>query len=647
MNKPMLAALVPPDQSAIITFGLYTAVVLALAWFSHRVRTGRSFLSEYFLGSRGLGVIAFTLTFGATSASAGSFAGVPSLIYSHGWSVALWISSYMVVPLCAMALLGKRLNQVSRSTGAITLPEILRERFGSPRLEAISSLLLIFMLSLYLIPQFKLASLILKQLLAGSHSLQIASAWITTFQHGTGWFTTVDSEYLICLLFFAVIVVVYTTFGGFRAVVWTDVLQGFIMLCGIGVLLILTLRQAGGLTAATTEVAKQVPPKLGHVQFSTDRPSVQSLRIASETWFSTTNESTGQRRLFRTNEVAVIPAGGTTSRPVKAVELVDSSRESGAVPRSIQQLPEHVDPRLEGFEPYAYGADDQGAYLRCPGPSATNPAGFLSLGLAISMFIYWPLSGTGQPGNMVRLMAFRDSRTLKRSIALLSLYFGVIYFSLVIVFCSARAVLPGLDHTPDRIMPVLSFQISRVAQMPWLAGLLVAAPFAAAMSTVDSFMLMISSAMVRDIYQRNINPDCSEKRIKRMSYACMALVGIAVTLGAVNPPRFMQYLIVFTGGGLSVSFLVPVAMALYWPRTTSSGAAAAMISGFLVYLGLYVAGYIINGSARPLNVLEVDPLIWGFAASIVVGITVSYLGQPPPETLVARFFWKTLKRIPD
>ena len=647
MNESMFAAIEIPHQSAILTFSLYTAVVLALAWFSQRVRSGRSFLSEYFLGSRGLGVVAFTLTFGATSASAGSFAGVPSLIYAHGWSVALWISSYMVVPLCAMALLGKRLNQVSRSTGAITLPEILRERFRSPRLETLSSLLLIFMLSLYLIPQFKLASLILKQLLAGSSSLQTVSLWVTTFQHRTGWFTTVDAEYLLCLLFFAAIVVVYTTFGGFRAVVWTDVLQGFIMLSGIGILLVLTLGQAGGLTTATTEVAKQVPPQLGFVQFSTNRPVAQSLRIVSETWFETTVESTGQRRLFRTNEVAVIPAGNTTSRPVKAVELVGSSQDSGAVPLSIPPLPENVNPRLDGFEPYAHGAGDMGAYLRCPGPSATNSAGFLSLGLAISMFIYWPLSGTGQPGNMVRLMAFRNSQTLKRSIALLSLYFGFIYFSLVIIFCSARAVLPGLDHTPDRIMPVLSFHISRVAQMPWLAGLLVAAPFAAAMSTVDSFMLMISSAVVRDIYQRNIDPDCSEKRIKRMSYACMALIGIVVTLGAVNPPQFMQYLIVFTGGGLSVSFLVPVAMALYWPRTTSAGAAGAMISGFLVYLGLYIAGYIINGSPRPLNVLEFDPLIWGFAVSIVVGVIVSYLGQPLPERLVARFFREATRPISD
>ena len=46
-----------------------------------------------------------------------------------------------------MGLLGKRLNQVSKKTGAITLPDILRERFDSSRLAIVTSLLLVFLLT--------------------------------------------------------------------------------------------------------------------------------------------------------------------------------------------------------------------------------------------------------------------------------------------------------------------------------------------------------------------------------------------------------------------------------------------------------------------------------------------------------------------
>ena len=209
-------------------------------------------------------------------------------------------------------------------------------------------------------------------------------------------------------------------------------------------------------------------------------------------------------------------------------------------------------PALGDIKPYAYGADTPGVYVSAPGPSATSDNGFLPLGLAVSFFVFWALSGTGQPGNMVRLMAFDSSKTLKRAIASLSMYFSLIYFPLVIIFCCARLLEPGLDQTPDRIMPAMAFLLTENAGIPWLAGLIIAAPFAAAMSTVDSFMLMISSSFVRDIYQREFKPDAKEKTIKMLSYSCTIGIGIIATLGAAYPPQFLQYVIVFSGGGPSV-----------------------------------------------------------------------------------------------
>ena len=135
-----------------------------------------------------------------------------------------------------------------------------------------------------------------------------------------------------------------------------------------------------------------------------------------------------------------------------------------------------AEPRIIELLPYARGDGDQGTYMRAPGPSPTDPDGFLPLGLAISFFAFWALSGTGQPGNMVRLMAFTGVGTLKRAIASLSVYFALIYFPLVIIFCCARILAPGLDHTPDRIMPVMAYLLSDGAGIPWLAGLLIAAP---------------------------------------------------------------------------------------------------------------------------------------------------------------------------
>ena len=70
-----------------------------------------------------------------TAISGGSFTGFPALIYTYGWVLALWIASYMVVPMTAMVWLGKRLNQVAGPvSGAVTVPDVFRDRFASPAL---------------------------------------------------------------------------------------------------------------------------------------------------------------------------------------------------------------------------------------------------------------------------------------------------------------------------------------------------------------------------------------------------------------------------------------------------------------------------------------------------------------------------------
>jgi Na+/pantothenate symporter len=609
-------------------FVVYTAVVFALAWLSHRVLAGRSFLGEYFLGSRSLGMVALALTFGATSASAGSFAGFPALIYTHGWVLALWIASYMIFPLCGMGLLGKRLNQVARRTGAITIPDILRARFGSPGLALLSTVLMAFLLAVYLIPQFKLAALIMEQLL-GRNALFQSTALGLAAAAGGALPGGESAEYLLGLFLFAGLVVLYTTFGGFRAVVWTDILQGFVMVAGVLIMLGITLALVGGLGTATEQLKRMTPPRVGEVVFTTAEPAPpEGHRIPADTWLLF-DGSDGAPRLIRTNQPAAIVGADTASAPVLAVE-VTTPAEAEAV---LAQFPEGRPPPLPAgvaarpgtMHDYAHGAAQPGTYVTAPGPSADDTGGFLPLGLAVSFFVFWALSGTGQPGNMVRLMAFDTTRTLKRAIAALSVYFMLIYFPLVVIFACARVLAPALDQTPDRIMPVMAFFLPDAAGVPWLAGLLIAAPFAAAMSTVDSFMLMISSSVVRDVYQQHINPAAPERTLKRLSYACTLVVGIAATVGAVYPPRFLQYLIVFTGGGLAVAFLVPVALGVYWPRFNKAGAYAAMLGGVGVYLLLYLTGFLLYGGTNPVRPLGLDPLIWGFAASLAFGWGGTYL----------------------
>jgi len=155
------------------------------------------------------------------------------------------------------------------------------------------------------------------------------------------------------------------------------------------------------------------------------------------------------------------------------------------------------------------------------------------------------------------------------------------------------------------------------------------------MSTVDSFLLMISSSAVRDIYQRTLRPGVSDETVRRASYATTVLVGVVVTLVATRPPDFLQTIIVFVGGGFAAAFLAPMFLGLFWKGMTRQGALAAMAGGLVIVLLL---GSPIFFGGRRLDILGIDPMVWGLLGSAVLGIGVSRLSGPPPKHLFARYF---------
>lgn len=498
---------------------------------ANRASEKGGFLKSYFLGNRGLGSWSMALT--ATVMSGGTFMGFPSLVYQYGWVLALWIASYMVVPLCTFAVLGKRMGQLSRLTGAITLPDLLRERFSSPRLGAIASGLMIFILAFSLLAQFKAGAIILQLVLPAIPGLPLEGSFLGQ-----------SPGFMYGLVIFTLVVVTYTVYGGFLAAVWTDVFQSVLMAIGILILFPLALFKAGGLAAATAAGVQQ----------------------------------------------------------------------AGA-----------------GF-----------AYA----PGAGTGREFLPIGLAVSFFFMWSIAGMGQPATLVRLMAFRDTKTLRHAIFLLAVYNTLIYIPLVLIFICARAVLPALAK-PDEVMPRMALTVAS----PLLAGLILAAPFGAVMATVSAFLVQISSALVQDIYHRFINPNASEQTLKRLSHLGIVVVALIAATATIRSPKFLQAIVVFTGGAAACAYLFPAIMAAFWSRATARGAVASMLAGVLTVLGLYIPGWIATwldpkydpgidaqSSFYPLYLGGMAPFVWGLLASVIAGILFSLWDKRPAPAVVERFF---------
>ena len=580
-------------NSALVTFAIYLLGVFFLAWLSSRVRQKKEFVGEYFLGGRSLGLWAFALTFAATSSSGGSFMGFPSLIYTHGWVLALWIASYMLVPIVGMGLLGKRVNRLARQSGAVTVPDLIKARFKSETVGMIATLLVLFFMFFYLLAQFKAGSKIMTTLLEEVAIYQSAVNAVGSATDGLPWIGSAEPDYVLCLLVFAFSVIVYTAFGGFRAVVWTDVMQGIVMGVGVVILLFLTL---------------------GQVQ-------TETITLPKRAWLRLADGG-----IARLAEQASL-AKGETQAEAKLLRIT--------TPAEIERIP----PTQFGFPLSAtfiadktkgYGRGRKGVYGSAPGPHPEREDGFLNVWIAISFFFFWAFGSAGQPSNMVRLMAFKGTNVLRNAILAVSVYYTVIYLLLVVIFCCARILLPGMEVDSDRIMPELAAKVTGDAGVPWLAGLLLAAPFAAVMSSVDSFLLMVSSAVVRDIYQNRVNPNASEKRLKRLSYLVTAVVGILAMLAVLNPPQYLQSLIIFATSGLAGCFLMPVLLGLYWPQITAKGAIAGMLGGLGCHLSLYIAGYVIKGKFEAFKLLEFDPFIWSLVVSGLLcwGVSPSQAKSP-------------------
>ena len=513
----------------LLALALFTAVSLGLGVVARWAERG-AFLRRYFLGNRSLGPFSVALT--AAVMSGGTFLGFPSFVYAFGWVVALWIASYMVAPITVFGLLGKRIGQLARRTGAITLPDLLRERFGSPALGILTSAFIIIFLSVNLIPQFKGGAIILKT--------SLPTGWIEGFGAALP-FEAADPGYLLGLGIFAATVIAYTAYGGFLAAVWTDVFQSVIMAVGVMILLPLALAAAGGLGAATDAGIAQ-----------TDQ------------------------------DFAFGPGAG-------------------------------------GF--------------------------FHPIGLGISFFFMWAISGIGQPSTLVRLMAFKDSRTLRYAILWVTLYNILIYVPLIFIFIAARGILPELER-PDEAMPTLV----KTLTSPFVSGLIMAAPYGAVMSTISGFLLVISSGLVRDVYQRFVRPEAPEREIARIGYAATVGVGVIAAVVATRPPEFLQLIIVFSSAGMASAFLMPAAMACFWRRATGPGAIAAMVVGAGSVIGLYAAGIIgreyfdyepsfgPRTSISPIYLLGFDPVVWGLGSSLLAGIVGSLLSPPPDAGRVSLQF---------
>lgn len=428
---------------------VYTGFLVAHARAG--LRAGKT-ASGFLVGGRSMSGAVVGVSFYATFASTNSYIGLAGQGYEYGLPWLTMAVLMVVFAWLSWRFVAPRMRRLTAAWGSLTVPDFLAVRFASEHVRLAAGVVIAFAGILYLVAVFKGAGNLLQVFLG--------------------------IPYRTAVLATLVLIVVYTSVGGFLSVVRTDVVQGVLMLIGSVLLFVFITQAAGGVTA------------------------IKDVATTAET-----------ASLFELN--AGIPF----------IVLLGI-----AFAGSLKLL---VDPR-----------------------------------------------------QVTRFYGLRDEASVRVGIWVAVGGILVIQFCLFPIGLYAHLLLEGVNDT-DLVVPTLVG--SRDVFPTLVSDFLVIAILAAAMSSLDSVLLVAASVTARDIigFRRASREHPRIVQWTRFGVVAFALVAALV---ALDPPGGIVELTIFSGSLFAVCFVPTILLGLHWRRGNAAAALAAFGIGVAVLFGWLAAG---------------------------------------------------------
>ncbi len=180
-----------------------------------------------------------------------------------------------------------------------------------------------------------------------------------------------------------------------------------------------------------------------------------------------------------------------------------------------------------------------------------------------------------------------------------------------------------------------------IANLPgWVIGLVAAGGLAAALSTAAGLLLVISTAVARDLLKKGFMPEISEKRELLTARITAGVAVIIAGYFGIDPPGFVAQVVAFAFGLAAASFFPAIILGIFTRRMNKYGAISGMIAG-IAFTACYIVFF---KFVRPdLNVAEywlfgISPEgigAVGMVLNFVVAATVSKFTPAPPASIDA------------
>ena len=248
----------------------------------------------------------------------------------------------------------------------------------------------------------------------------------------------------------------------------------------------------------------------------------------------------------------------------------------------------------------------------------------------------WGLGYFGMPHILVRFMAIKSEKEMKKSQVIGSTWTALILLMATVVGLVGHEYLGGtLDKSTKNLVFVnIVRNIFDVGALALIGGILISAIVAASMSTADSQLLASSSAFASDFYKTTVKKNASDKEMLFVGRIAVAVISVVALLIALAVLKFdlggIMELVSAAWSVFGAAFGPVIILALYWKRLNYKGACAGIISGFAVsvlWMIFFNLGY--YGFSAVIFDTGLYEIVPGFIVGLVVSVAISLCTDKP------------------
>ncbi|MBR9919239.1 MAG: sodium/proline symporter [Bacteroidetes bacterium] len=270
-----------------------------------------------------------------------------------------------------------------------------------------------------------------------------------------------------------------------------------------------------------------------------------------------------------------------------------------------------------------------------------NPDPWMNL-FTILGFSMIGLGFLGSPQVYVRFMSIKNEKEIDKGKPVAIIFTLLTDAAAVTIGIMARYFFTDQGVDPEAVLGIGGQDVLSMMTEQFLPAILVALYIAivlsAIMSTIDSLLVIASSAITHDFYEKIYKPGLSQKQMTRLSRivtVAMALIalGLAMAIALLSPERQVFWVIIFGWSGIAATFCPVIILSLFWKGYSEQGAIASMITGFLC-VPIFKFGFQAMEGIGP-YFEKLDVLAPSFLIAMIAGFVFSKIYPPKPEVMEA------------